>query len=75
MLLYKKDNSLFFYREFLETLKNPTFKSFLLDSINYSIITFEKTYKEQTRSQSVLKEFASFGEVALNESRRARLHY
>ena len=45
-ILYKKDNSLFFYREFLETLKNPTFKSFLLDSINYSIITFEKTYKE-----------------------------
>ena len=43
-IIYRKQNAFHFYPEFLYNLTNPTFKSFLLDSINYSIYTFNKNY-------------------------------
>ena len=46
-IIIKKENFLNFYPEFLETLSNPTFKLFLIDSINYSIETFKNSYKEE----------------------------
>ena len=46
-IIFKKDNAFHFYPEFLITLTNPVFKEFLLDSINYSIISFENTYKKE----------------------------
>ena len=46
-IIYEKDHSFQFHREFRESLRNSIFKHFLLDSINYSIITFETSYKEE----------------------------
>jgi SOS-response transcriptional repressor LexA len=46
-IIFKKDNAFHFYPEFLITLTNPVFKEFLLDSINYSITSFENTYKKE----------------------------
>lgn len=46
-IIYVKDNSFHYHKEFIENLKNSIFKQFLLDSINYSINTFENTYKEE----------------------------
>lgn len=43
-IIYMKKNAFHFYPEFLYNLTNPTFKSYLLDSINYSIYTFNKNY-------------------------------
>lgn len=43
-IIYRKQNAFHFYPEFLYNLTNPTFKSYLLDSINYSIYTFNKNY-------------------------------
>jgi superfamily II DNA or RNA helicase/SOS-response transcriptional repressor LexA len=46
-IICKNEHSFLFQKEFIETLSNPIFKSFLLDSINYSIVTFEKLYKKE----------------------------
>ncbi|RVT80010.1 DUF3427 domain-containing protein [Flavobacterium sufflavum] len=46
-IIYLKDNVFKFHREFEEILSNPIFKDFLLDSINYSIRTFETLYKKE----------------------------
>ena len=43
----KNEHFFLFKKEFIEILTNPVFKSFLLDSINYSIVTFEKLYKKE----------------------------
>ena len=43
-IIYKKKNAFYFYPEFLDHLTNPTFKSYLLDSVNYSVYTFNKKY-------------------------------
>nr|WP_278036510.1 DUF3427 domain-containing protein [Flavobacterium nitratireducens] len=42
-----KENTLQFQHEFKEVLKNSIFKHFLLDSINYSISTFDTLYKKE----------------------------
>ncbi|WP_244140853.1 DUF3427 domain-containing protein [Kaistella flava (ex Peng et al. 2021)] len=46
-IIYLHDDTFYFHKEFLATLEDKTFKAFLLDSVNYSIITFEKLYKEE----------------------------
>ena len=46
-IIYVDDNTLKFHNEFIEVLKNNNFKSFLIDSINYSITTFNKNFDEK----------------------------
>ncbi|MCB0646624.1 MAG: DUF3427 domain-containing protein [Saprospiraceae bacterium] len=46
-IIYLKNHSLHFHDEFLESLSNPTFITFLLDSVNYSIHTFDTSYKKE----------------------------
>jgi len=46
-IIFVKDSSFHFCKEFMDTLSNPTFKDFLLDSVNYSIVTFENSYKKE----------------------------
>jgi len=53
-IIYKDKNHINFYPEFIEKLKNPTFKSFLLDSVNYSINYFEKTYKKEFYKEGLI---------------------
>lgn len=43
-VIYKENDVLKFQSEFLDLLKNEFFKHFLLDSINYSIQTFDKSF-------------------------------
>lgn len=44
-IIFVKDNSFVFFDEFIDDLKNNDFRNFLLDSINYSIATFESLFK------------------------------
>ncbi len=46
-VIIKNNESLFFHNDFKEIIKQTDFKRFLLDSINYSIQTFEKNYKKE----------------------------
>lgn len=46
-IIFVKDSSFHFCKEFMDTLSNPTFKDFLFDSVNYSIVTFENSYKKE----------------------------
>lgn len=43
-IIFIKNDSFLFYDEFNENLKSPDFKNFLLDTINYSITTFENLF-------------------------------
>jgi superfamily II DNA or RNA helicase/HKD family nuclease/phage repressor protein C with HTH and peptisase S24 domain len=43
-IIFIKDDSFLFCEEFIENLKNDDFRSFLMDSINYSITTFENLF-------------------------------
>lgn len=45
-IIILKDNHFHFQPEFIETLSNPTLKQFLLDSINYSILTFKNSFNK-----------------------------
>lgn len=53
-IVIKKNNILEFHVDFIETLNNTTFKNFLLDSINYSIQTFEKTYDKDNYKDGLI---------------------
>lgn len=44
-IVIESNNELIFHNDFLERLKHLDFKKFLLDSVNYSIITFDKKFK------------------------------
>jgi hypothetical protein len=46
-ILLERNNILKFHADFIDTLNCTTFKKFLLDSINYSIQTFEKSYNKE----------------------------
>ena len=46
-IIFENNHSFLFHKEFMGTLSNPIFKYFLLDSINYSIVTFENSYKKE----------------------------
>jgi superfamily II DNA or RNA helicase/HKD family nuclease/SOS-response transcriptional repressor LexA len=46
-IIIKKNETLMFHKKFLVHLKQKDFKKFLLDSINYSINTFDKKYKNE----------------------------
>lgn len=46
-IIYQKDNKFRFYPEFIENLNNPSFKNFLVDSINYSLKTYENSFKKE----------------------------
>jgi superfamily II DNA or RNA helicase/HKD family nuclease/SOS-response transcriptional repressor LexA len=43
-VLCLEENTLKFHKEFIELLSNDTFKKFLLDSVNYSIYTFDNNF-------------------------------
>jgi superfamily II DNA or RNA helicase/HKD family nuclease len=43
-IIFIKNDSFLFYDEFNENLKSPDFKNFLLDTINYSITTFDNLF-------------------------------
>jgi superfamily II DNA or RNA helicase/SOS-response transcriptional repressor LexA len=43
-VIFKDKNTLKFHNEFIKLLTNNTFKEFLLDSVNYSIYTFNKNF-------------------------------
>lgn len=53
-IVVERNNTLVFHTDFIETLNNTTFKSFLLDSINYSIKTFEKTYDKNNYKNGLI---------------------
>lgn len=46
-IIYLENNSFQFHKEFVDNLKNSAFKNFLLDSINYSIVTFDNLYNKE----------------------------
>jgi hypothetical protein len=46
-IIFVKNNSFHFHLEFIGILNNLSFKRFLLDSIYYSIDSFDNTYKEE----------------------------
>ncbi|WP_339838108.1 DUF3427 domain-containing protein [uncultured Flavobacterium sp.] len=46
-IIFIRNNSFQLYNEFHEELKNTIFKNFLLDTINYSIITFDKLFNRE----------------------------
>lgn len=46
-IIFINNNSFQLYNEFHEELKNTIFKNFLLDTINYSIITFDKLFNRE----------------------------
>ncbi len=46
-IIIKRNGELKFHNDFLENLQQFNFKKFLIDSINYSIKTFSKTYKNE----------------------------
>jgi superfamily II DNA or RNA helicase/HKD family nuclease/SOS-response transcriptional repressor LexA len=46
-IIYIEDNSFKFYNEFIDNLKNSAFQNFLLDSINYSIVTFDNLFNKE----------------------------
>lgn len=43
-IIYKENGFLKFYPEFIKILEDNTFKEFLLDSVSYSIKTFDKNF-------------------------------
>jgi superfamily II DNA or RNA helicase/HKD family nuclease/SOS-response transcriptional repressor LexA len=53
-IIYLKDEAFFFYQEFLDSLTNQCFKNSLLDSINYSITTFENSLKTGKYSNGLI---------------------
>ena len=46
-IIFLKDNSFHFQSEFISILKNTIFKEYLVDSIQYSIYTFDRSYNEE----------------------------
>jgi superfamily II DNA or RNA helicase/HKD family nuclease/SOS-response transcriptional repressor LexA len=46
-IIYMKDDSFHFHDEFLSIIKSSIFKRFLLDTIRYSIQSFNSAYKEE----------------------------
>ncbi len=46
-IIFKQNGMLMLHNDFLEKLKEPNFREFLLDSINYSIKSFDKNYKKE----------------------------
>ena len=46
-ILIQENETFMFHQDFLEHLKQDDFRTFLLDSVNYSIETFNKNYKKE----------------------------
>lgn len=46
-IIIERDETLMFHNEFLHNLQQLDFRNFLLDSINYSIKTFDKKYRQE----------------------------
>jgi SOS-response transcriptional repressor LexA len=46
-IIFIRDNSFYFHDEFIGILNNSIFKVFLLDSIHYSINSFDSTFKKE----------------------------
>jgi superfamily II DNA or RNA helicase/HKD family nuclease len=53
-VIFKKENTFYFYTDFQKKLNNSVFKEFLFDSINYSIESFEKSYKKDFYKNGLL---------------------
>ncbi len=45
-IIFKENNTLKFHDEFIKLLSNTTFREFLLDSVKYSIHTFNKNFSK-----------------------------
>lgn len=46
-IIIQRNETFMFHKDFLEKINNEYFKTFLLDSVNYSIKTFQANYKEE----------------------------
>jgi superfamily II DNA or RNA helicase len=46
-IIILRDGTFMFHEDFLEYIKRNDFKKFLLDSVNYSINSFDKNYKKE----------------------------
>jgi superfamily II DNA or RNA helicase/HKD family nuclease/phage repressor protein C with HTH and peptisase S24 domain len=53
-VIYREDNTLKLHTSFLKILDNTTFMEFLVDSINYSIITFKKVFVKENYKQGLI---------------------
>lgn len=53
-VIYLENNSFKFHHEFRKLLDNGIFKDFLLDSINYSIYTFDSTFNKKNYKDGLL---------------------
>ncbi|WP_299333651.1 DEAD/DEAH box helicase [uncultured Psychroserpens sp.] len=53
-VIYLENNSFKFHHEFIKLLENDIFKDFLLDSINYSIYTFDSTFNKKNYKDGLL---------------------
>jgi superfamily II DNA or RNA helicase/HKD family nuclease/SOS-response transcriptional repressor LexA len=53
-IIFIKDNSFLFQDEFIDYLKNNDFRNFLLDSINYSITTFDNLYNRDNYKNGLI---------------------
>jgi superfamily II DNA or RNA helicase/HKD family nuclease/SOS-response transcriptional repressor LexA len=53
-IIFKEKNTLRFHDEFIKLLANDTFKEFLLDSVNYSIYTFNNNFDKNCYKDGLL---------------------
>jgi superfamily II DNA or RNA helicase/SOS-response transcriptional repressor LexA len=53
-IIFIENNTLKFYDEFIKLLRSTTFSEFLLDSVNYSIHTFNKNFNKDYYSDGLL---------------------
>jgi superfamily II DNA or RNA helicase/HKD family nuclease/phage repressor protein C with HTH and peptisase S24 domain len=53
-IIYRENDVLKLHAHFLETLKNKTFREFLVDSLNYSIDTFKKVFTKENYKQGLI---------------------
>lgn len=53
-IIFEDSGILKFHDEFIQSLSNNTFKKFLLDSVNYSIQAFDKTYKAENYKDGLI---------------------
>jgi superfamily II DNA or RNA helicase/HKD family nuclease len=53
-IIFINNNTFLLYSEFQENLRNPSFKDFLLDVINYSIKTFDNLFKKDNYKNGLI---------------------
>jgi len=53
-IIFIENNSFRFQDEFIDNLKNPAFKNFLFDTINYSIVTFDNLFNKENYKNGLI---------------------